>query len=160
MKHPILDKHGIIFWDQDKTLIDGPHSDFFRDYIAHHTEKKHFIITFRDKDWANDIWEELQEAGLDARRHIQSVENCPEDIYKSFAVEICGKFDHLTEEEKAWVAKVDVATYRRHLSEFLCWKAMRAKELGGTLLVDDLEDWVIHGCKLHGVEFYHSHTKF
>jgi hypothetical protein len=64
LSHPILDKHDIIAWDMDGTLIDGVNSKQFIAYINQHFRKKHYVITFRDAVWGATVELELEEAGL------------------------------------------------------------------------------------------------
>jgi len=158
MRHHILDKHQILGWDFDGTLSNevhqAPNSDFFLAYITAHPEKRHHIITFRDREWANEIWTSFCEIGLDIKL-IRSIESCPDIIHDCFQI------------NKKYGVRPDYYTNTRDLTNeqfienaglFTKWKAERAKQIGCTILVDDIEDWVLDGCEFHGVEFLHAHA--
>lgn len=135
-----LDAHQNLAWDMDGTLNHGPNAERFRAYIAAHPEKRHHVITFRNREWADLIELELRTLGLDPVL-IASVENCPEPLHDMFMLHRSGELEmpkHVAE---------------KAISAFLRWKGRRASELGCTVLVDDLADWVVQGCQAHGVEF-------
>lgn len=136
----ILEAHQNLAWDFDGTLIQGPNSERFRAYIAAHPQKRHHVITFRDREWADLIPMELGTLGLDPAL-IASVENCPEPLHDMFM---------LGREPGSGVPRriADMAVHH-----FLRWKGRRARELGCTILVDDIADWVVRGCEEHGVAF-------
>jgi hypothetical protein len=137
--HAVLDQHSHLGWDMDSTLVGGPNSEFFRRYIAEHRNKRHHIITFRFQSWADLIPAELSAAGLDPVT-ISGIHACPPHLYDLHNEGLLMPSDVTRE-----------ASYA-----FLRWKGRVARRLGCTLLVDDLEDWVIHGCKEEGVGFLHS----
>lgn len=138
MRNTILDNHKTIAWDVDQTLVNGPNSRFFRDYIRSNTDKVHYLVTFRTpRFWAEEALEELRSHGLDPTL-IAGVSSVPTDLFEAFA--------------------------RRHefpdhplLDDFEHWKGMEAARLGCTLLVDDMEQAVIRGCARHSVTFVHAH---
>jgi hypothetical protein len=135
-----LDAHKKIGWDMDQTLIQGRNSERFRAYIAANPHKRHHVITFRDREWADLIPIELGTLGLDPAL-IASVENCPAPLHDMFMLHRSGELEmpkHVAE---------------KAISAFLRWKGRRASELGCTVLVDDMADWVVQGCQAHGVEF-------
>jgi hypothetical protein len=141
-----LDLHQKIGWDMDGTLIQGPNADLFRAYIVAHPEKRHHVITFRDREWAKVIHHELALVGLDPAL-IASVENCPEPLHDMFM---------LSREPGNVVPKV-VAD--RAVHGFLRWKGRRAGELGCTILVDDMTEWVVLGCQENGVTFLDANVE-
>lgn len=136
VKHNVLDQHEKIAWDCDGTLYQGKNSQAFADYIKAHPEKQHYIITFRDYNWAKECIPDLIDMGL-KDCHFVSVHHCPDDVW-------------MNSQEGSFSQRWD----------FLCWKAKMAIELGCTILVDDMEDAVIHGCTEHGVAFLHAHSSF
>ena len=158
MKHEVLDRHQKIAWDMDGTLVDGPNARFFRDYIAAHPEKDHHVVTFRNRSWANDIWEELESWGFDAHAHIKSIENCPEEIHDCYMINwrMDGAENRRRHREGPHFTRAEFDDLVR---QFPLWKGLRAKEIGCTLLVDDMPSWVVAGCEEHGVEFFHAHTR-
>lgn len=42
---------------------------------------------------------------------------------------------------------------------FLRWKGRRARELGCTILIDDVADWVVTGCRENGVAFLDANVE-
>jgi hypothetical protein len=155
MIHPILDQHEAIAWDMDQTLVDGPNSAFFLDYITHTPHKRHHVVTFRNKSWANTAWAELRELGLDSAKLIRSVENCPEPIHDCFMID--KKFAGRDERHRYYNGPaLTREEFDTNSSLFPLWKAERAKQIGCTILVDDMPQWVKAGCDLHGVQFLHA----
>jgi hypothetical protein len=135
-----LEPHKNIGWDFDGTLSQGANSERFRAYITAHPEKRHHVITFRDREWADLILMELGTLGLDPKL-IASVENCPAPLHDMFMLHHSG--DLCMPQRIA----------QKAIDAFLRWKGRRASELGCTVLVDDMADWVVQGCQAHGVEF-------
>jgi hypothetical protein len=160
MQHPILDKHDVIAWDMDGTLVDGPNSEYFLLYIAAHPEKRHHVVTFRDRAWAAQTWSELRSHGLDARARIRSVENCPEVIHDSYMFHKArgNLYGPRTYEY------FNVATHNELTAEqfddfrqrYPMWKGEKSLQLGATILVDDKPEWVAPGCAHFGIEFLHA----
>lgn len=156
MNHPILDLHDTIGWDMDQTLIKGPNSEFFRDYIVAHPEKTHRIITFRNKSWADTAYDELESYGLvGARSLISSIENCPETWHDYYMI---NTHPHYSWEKidmlKRGLVTQDVLDECVH--NFLRFKGARCKEVGCTVLVDDLPQWVMPGVNENGITFVHA----
>jgi len=138
MRNTVLDNHKTIAWDIDETLINGPNSRFFRDYIRGNPEKAHFLVTFRTpRAWAEEALEQLRAHGLDPAL-IAGVSSVPVDLFAAFANR---------HEEPSHPL----------LDDFDHWKGMEAARLGCTILVDDMEASVIRGCQRHSVTFIHSH---
>lgn len=140
MKNALLDPHQSIAWDADKSLVFGPNSQFFCDYIKAHPEKQHHVVTFRDPLWAAQVFNDLIPYGLE-KHHITSVNACPQDLEYAFAV------------RKLFYDPVAVDAY-------INWKGKTAKELGCTVLVDDMQEAVLPGCQKYGIKFLHAHRDF
>ena len=151
--HPVLDKHSIIAWDMDNTLINGPNSDYFRDYILRHPEKSHHIITFRNKTWADMIWGELGRIGFDARTHISAIHNCPEDIHDSFMVTGSGNIAILNFMHSR---RMEMQDFERNITAFPLWKGFKCKQIGASIIIDDMPDFVIPGCSKYDIEFVNA----
>lgn len=164
--HKILDLHDFIGWDVDKTLINGKKSFFWRAYVESNPSKQHHIITFRSKKDAEDVYKELSSEFLYPlnEKHFVDLHYMPFDISKDFdslhpyfiefnhrkcyptqKLERILKRENITLEE---VISIKDAVYD--------WKANKCKELGLTVLVDDLEKIVKHGCDLNEVTFVNS----
>lgn len=141
MKHDLLDDHAVIAWDMDSTLVNGPNSEFFRAYILAHPEKRHVVITHRTpRAWAEDVYRELAPYGI-TRDHIQAVYNVPCDLYHAWAQQ-----ESFPQPEK--------------VAAFLAYKGMQAKQVGATVLIDDMHTTVEQGCLDHGVTFIHALGEF
>lgn len=157
MFHPILDKHDAIAWDMDGTLSDevhrAPNAKFFLAYIAAHPEKRHHIITFRNRSWADQIWGSLSALGINVSL-VRSVESCPEIVHDCF--QISQKYGNRPDYYMS-ASELTHDEFAKHVARFTKWKAERAKQIGCTILVDDIADWVVDGCEHHGVEFLHAH---
>jgi len=151
--HPILRKHSIIAWDMDQTLVNGPNSAYFLDYIRRHPEKKHNIITFRNKSWANMIWAELEKVGFDAHKHISAIYNCPEDIHDSFMVKSSG----MIEINRFMQSRsMSLGDFDKNVEFFPLWKGFQCKKIGATVIIDDMPDFVVQGCEKYDVEFVNA----
>jgi hypothetical protein len=155
--HSILDQHEVIAWDMDGTLVDGPNAAKFLSYLALTPNKRHHVITFRNRLWANQVWAELRASGLDSATFIRSVESCPEPIHDCFMIEHRMDGRDVRQRYMA-MAKITDAEFFDNADKFVEWKGERAKAMGCTLLVDDMPAWVKPGCEKHGVDFLHSHA--
>lgn len=129
MSHPLLDHHTNIAWDIDGTLINGPNSSMFRQYIINHPEKTHYLVTFRDFDWAQQAYQELAPHGI-SREMIAGIMDCPHKLQDGSP---------------------------NSLAYYMEWKGKVSAEIGCTVLVDDMDYMVMSGCLAHGVTFVHSH---
>ena len=156
MIHPVLDMHDTIGWDMDQTLIKGPNSKFFRDYVIAHPDKTHRIITFRNKSWADDIFDELDAQGfVNSKQHFVSIENCPENWHDYYMIATLPHHaalrKHLLDTQQVTQEYLDECVH-----EFLRFKGKRCKETGCTVLVDDLPRWVMPGVNENGIAFVHA----
>lgn len=156
--HPILDQHDVIAWDMDGTLVDGPNAAFFLSYIALTPQKRHHIITFRNRAWADTCWAELRHNGLvEVKTLIRSVESCPELIHDCFMIR--HRLDG-AEERRRFLDHRELTRdeFETHAEAFREWKGERAMILGCTILVDDMAPFVLPGCTKHAVTFLHAHA--
>jgi len=129
-----LEVHRSIAWDLDGTLINGVNSRLFIDYINAHPHKEHHVITFRTPDSDKEFWlDELASLGVE-RSLIRSVQCVPNELYIAYATR--GGFG-------------GKAMY----NEFFLFKGRAAKEIGATVLVDDMPSLVLPGCKAYGIAF-------
>lgn len=141
LSHPLLDSHKVIAWDMDGTLVGGANSEFFRAYILAHPEKEHHIVTFRtgasprfgkSKLWKDDAIHELLDHGV-ALDTISATHGIPDEL-----------FDQISSKRLIVPGTHDAALY---------WKAAKSKEIGATVLIDDLVAWTEEGCRYHGIAF-------
>jgi hypothetical protein len=139
MKNNLLDPHQNIAFDLDGTLVNGPNSQYFCDYILANPDKNYHLVTFRDQTWAERIYAELASTGL-KKINFSTLNSIPQDIYMSYA-------------SKGNIGGVDLGM------KFVYWKGWISKHLGATVLVDDMEDLVLPGCKKYGVAFINAWSK-
>ena len=133
MRHELLDHHQRIGWDIDGTLLGGPNSTFFRDYVTAHPEKEHHLITFRDEHGAHVAVVDLVRLGIPSAR-ITSVNFCPQHLWLAWT-----RREEYYDEEKC--------------TGYLAWKGETAKKLNCTVMVDDVPMEVSPGCIRNGVAF-------
>lgn len=151
----LLDKHDVIAWDFDGTLVDGPLSHLWRAYLRENPQKEHHIITFRtgpsraglDGTWAEDCYWELASFGIRNTR-IKAVHSIPQEIFQYYGVArlYCD------------VSQSLVPEVQRNAEKIMEWKGKCASENGATVLIDDMEEMVRLGCDRYKVQFIHSHT--
>lgn len=150
--HPILDQHEIIAWDMDETLVNGHNSAFFRAYIRANPRKRHHIITFRTpRAWAEQSLLELEVYGVPPRL-IEAVHSVPDELYEAFSEHrvSCASIEEIGRSPDT-PAKV---------RQYLAFKALTAKRIGATLLVDDMAALVEADCVANGVVFLNAIGKF
>ncbi len=110
--------HQKIGIDLDGTLIEHPHSRRLQKFIIDHPDKEFHIVTFRSHGMQHNIARDLRISttltqvplGLN---HFAGVHNIPDTLYENMV-----RFD-------------------RH-DPYYCWKADKCKELGCTVIVDDV----------------------
>lgn len=161
VRHKILDQHDSICWDMDGTLVanhfPAPNADFFHSYIKAHPQKRHVILTFRNKEWADEIYDELEGLGMrNARSLISEIISCPSMIHDSYMMHT--NRPHMVDRFKDHFG-LDDETFMEYVDAFTFWKGKMAKAAGCTILVDDLPEWVVDGCTEHGVVFLHAHEE-
>jgi len=159
--HPILKKHSVIAWDMDQTLVNGPNSEYFQDYIRRHPEKSHHIVTFRNKNWADTIFGELENIGFDAYKHISAVHSCPEDIHDSYMAKNSGG---MVMHRFMLSRSMSLEQFNKNVSAFPIWKGFQCKKIGATIIIDDMPTFVVPGCAKYDIEFINAldplHVKF
>ena len=64
MPHDIVRNHHTFAWDMDETLVNGPHSPFWRECVKARPDALHYIVTFREKIDTLTIWDELSSVSL------------------------------------------------------------------------------------------------
>lgn len=145
----ILETHDRIAWDFDGTLVDGPMSHHFCDFIRANPQKEHHIVTFRDLGMARAIPYELEPYGLTVAA-FKGIHTCPPKYWRAFTMASVNPHN--------WLAAQRAGTLPASLSDpdigrYLHFKGRKARELGCTVLIDDMADLVVAGCREHGIEF-------
>lgn len=137
----------------DLTLVDGPNSASLRAYIAAHPEKTHHLVTFRSpKTWAMMALDELEEHGLD-RSLIADVHSVPHEHWMAHE-------RHLGACEVARARGVESPAMPKDARLYVTFKALTAKRIGATIMVDDKPDHVEAACNEHGIAFLDALGEF
>lgn len=145
-----LSAHRSIAWDIDQTLVGGKFSNEFILFIQSHPEIEHHLITFRNKDWADEVWSDLKpKMGANVRDLFVDVHNCDEDDWHFFSVRN-SPFGGLTGDPE-----MDTILNAAH-DAVMTYKGRKASELGCTILVDDLIQMVHEGCSAYGVSLMNA----
>lgn len=141
MQDEHLDPHAVIAWDMDGTLIDGPNGAYFCQYIVANPQKQHHIVTFRTpRAWAEFSPFELAPYGI-TRSMIAGIHNVPDELYHAYAQRLT-----FFQPEK--------------VEAYFEWKGLKSKEIGATVLVDDMPNHVLPGCQKYGITYVDSHGTF
>lgn len=155
MSFSILDQHEAIGWDFDGTLIRHSRSEAMHAYILANPNKKHVIVTFRTFGWQERVWQHLAETypQAPARELFQGVVNIGEDRF--FAVDSeCDSRIGLHRQHDA-LRTIDGKIYLTDIQSYVHWKGEACRHHGLSVLVDDMRDLVLPGCRRHGIEYLH-----
>lgn len=163
----ILDKHDIIFWDFDETLVNGVNSELYQNYIKDNSHKTHYIITFRTKYQSLPIYDILNMDKVIGKENINGLFSAPESIYmsKMMLPELFQQLDHKKKNLKNEISD-NLIRYNISWEEFyeaydiICrWKPTICSKYGKTILVDDLDYMVEDDCNRLGIEYLNSSKK-
>ena len=131
-----LNSHQRLGIDFDGTLVGHKHSQILQQYIVTNPEKEFHLITFRSHGRQWDITEDLRESVLHEThvritgRHFVQVHNMSDEDFTAYNGAI-------------------------RQPEFYLWKATKCKEIGCTILIDDMADFLHEYCVAHGVACFH-----
>lgn len=165
MPHDVVRNHSCFGWDMDETLVNGTHSEMWRSCVLASPEADHYVVTFRKKDDALKVWDELEslyELPL-TRDMFTGLLFMPDRVRLPYdtlpsrlrKVDVYSEPDAKT--KRALVLyKYEWEDVKQRHQAVHHWKAEACKSVGATVLVDDLEHLVKPGCDLHGVEFVNS----
>lgn len=153
-----LDSHTVIAWDMDRTLIGGPKSLEWRQYLLGRRDAVHHVITFRTgpskipgrehlQTWVDDVSDQLEAHGV-PRDRIAGVHGIPPHIFAAYGMDPRYRADDVHHPE--------VQKFLSEQLELREWKGKKAHELGATVLIDDMPDMVLLGCLRYGVRFVNS----
>lgn len=139
-------KYAKIGIDFDETLIDHEYSADLWDFIAKNPYNQEFyIVTFRSGGLELRIWDDLAIRGSRLEpRHFAGVLTCPHEIWRDFHY---GDAATTTPKLITSLAALD--------HPYLEWKGMVCADNEIEILVDDMPDMVLGGCRKHGVEYVH-----
>ena len=158
-----LDSHECIGWDVDRTLIYGPLSARFRQYVRRNPHKKHWLITFRTDLYAERVYDELATAadyplGFE---EFQGLVNLPIDIEDNWvrvpnALDRVCDYNLTRKQERILIHNKlnidDVVLANRTMWN---WKPLQCVKLGCGVLVDDIKHLKGY-CHTHGVSYFNS----
>jgi hypothetical protein len=165
--HPILNDHTIIAWDVDLTLVDGRKSIFWRRWLKDNREgRKNWIVTFRTDTALQEVWKDLTTCHEPLEvSWFEGLYSIPPDLAKSYV-----SLHHLlkgieTPEQVTPKLTRILDRFGPSLDEVIhlnktsrLWKAQTCKDIGATVLVEDLEDFCKPGCDIHGIVFVNAIT--
>lgn len=133
--HAVLDACQGIAWDIDGTLIDNVNAPFFAAFIRATPGKSHHVVTHRLARYGLDTEAMLARIGLPPAL-FAGIHYCPEDLREAYEASFSRDPDRL--------------------ARFLDWKGLTAAANGCGVLVDDVPDTALDGCRRHGVAFLNS----
>lgn len=157
-----LAQHKSIAIDMDDTLVGMPYCKTLRQWIVeNHQNHNLWIITFRNNKDAGTVWDELAEWRV-PKTCFKGLYNTPQEVWNLANKGKDGLFwqDRNTRKFERYMM-LNKCTPELMLEWTMLpkmWKAKVASELGCTLLIDDLEDWVKPGCDAYGVQWLHPNT--
>ena len=159
----LLKQHDIIGWDIDRTLIAGPNSELFREYVKRHPEKQHHLITFRSSqhdldnmkydlcfsDFSIDLFSGIHCVPADVGRSMYSYD----PVHLSLAC-------HPDISDETFFRNTSMRNNRqemvRNLIAFNNFKPLKCREIGSGVLIDDMVRTLKDPCERHGVTLIDS----
>jgi|ERR1051326_232568 hypothetical protein len=136
---PLLISHQKVGIDFDGTLIEHPRSRLLQRFILANRDKEFHIVSFRSHGMEKNIERDLRISTLMTQvplglQHFTGVHNVPDALYEGWAM--FGDAD------------------QQKVKDYLCWKATKCRELGCTIIVDDMSDVGPH-CEEIGIRYLH-----
>jgi len=140
-----LQRHAVLAWDFDDTLVGHHASPAMHRYIAHTPQTRHLIITFRAQGLHTRLWNDLAAATrLIGQTHFERAIHL--DDHLSDTVQRLRRL-----RARNLYAGPDSPAERAYRH----WKGMICAQIGAGLLIDDRTDDVQPGCAAFGVELLH-----
>jgi hypothetical protein len=133
-----LADHKIIAWDFDDTLVGHAGSRRFQEFIkANPYGQEHHIVSFRSHGMEQQFDRDLFESCGDllTLADFKGIHNVPDTLY---------------EEHRPTRLIINLVE-----DPYLTWKGMICDQIGATVLVDDMSDFVARGCEQYGVLHIH-----
>lgn len=154
MSFSILDRHAAIGWDFDGTLIRHARSETMHQWIRANPHKKHVIVTFRTFGWQDRVWQHLADIypNAPARELFQGVVGIEQERFVAVGPE-----DHriaLHRQHDA-LRTIDGQIFITEIEPYVHWKGEACRRHGLSILVDDMRDLVLPGCRKHGIDYLH-----
>lgn len=120
-----------IAFDLDDTLIgENPYKSLFWYYIKNNKNKKYFIVTFRTKEKAFTMWDEIN---TESNGIISKNNFFQHDLFINDMI-------------------------LKDIKKIKTWKGETCHKLKCEILIDDLEEYVLEGCKKYNIDFINSLT--
>ncbi|MCS7316788.1 MAG: hypothetical protein NZZ41_00495 [Candidatus Dojkabacteria bacterium] len=126
-----LKNYTSIAFDLDGTLIgDNYYKHCFWDFISKNKNIDYFIVTFRERKECVSLWEEIEKEsnGLLTKNNFKTHDFFIDNFVK------------------------------QNNNELKLWKGFVCANIGAQILVDDMQELVIEGCKKYGIDFFNSKT--
>lgn len=135
-----ISKHTSLCWDLDGTLFDHPDTEQFAEFIRTNPFNQVFhIVTFRTHRLVTDIVPDLEDIGLNPM------------MFKTI--------NHPTNAEYAqYYLAMKRGTEGMDHPAIVFWqnfKGATCARLRSNLLIDDMRDDVLPGCRTFGIEYIH-----
>lgn len=154
----ILNKHDILAWDLDETLINGKNSDFFQRYVLFHPEKEHNIVTYRTGKDLDLIFDDLGSHFKGYNSEIFSnIYSVPEQMDRDYynlsikARQLCDK-EFVPDQTFYRKFKIDREEVKEVCNAYKEWKPKTCSEIGASILIDDLYKHLKNACELYNVQ--------
>lgn len=162
----ILRDHMSIGWDIDETLINGPNSRKFQQFVVNNPQISHNLVTFRnDKEDIDNIANDLM--SMDIGFHIGLF-----DELRTVPLSIVEKYNEVhahfkTKKEYTSKKAIRILEYHKTTQEEVEkiikdmheWKSLACLEIGSTILVDDIYDDQKDHCDRNGIIILDSLAK-
>jgi hypothetical protein len=156
-----LNDHKIIGLDMDETLVGGPCSYILREWVKENfINKELWIVTFRVGVYVPQVWSELASFHIN-RRQFAGLKSLPNALFNDYC-EVKKAFKYKDTNPNKFQRFLNAHKWteeeaqRKH-DALLHWKGETCASIGATVLVDDLPEMVIPGCKANNITLIHSH---
>lgn len=160
MYYDILNSHDIVALDIDDTLVAGPKSLELQDWVSkNHDKKEIHLVTFRTGFNFQQVDGTLRWYNV-PKEWFKGIHGIPQNVselyymarnVKDLLRDRPAKADRVLNYHKLDLDQVD-----KLILDAKLWKGKKCKEIGATVLVDDLEYMVLPGCEHYGIQFVSS----
>lgn len=133
-------------------MIDGPSSAELQAFVREHPEKKFWIISFRTPRQLETVDAELRRSGL-KRACFQRIIPMPERLLLAFDEDQLRRRVARLPGIESKDAVLFPGEYR-----VVHWKGYVCHKIGATVLVDDMPEYVLPGCRDYRIEFINALT--
>jgi len=156
----VLNNHDVIGLDMDDTLMYGYRSHILQDWILkNYPLKELWVVTFRTGVYVNTVFDELKGVGLKSHM-FKGIKSVPSQLYFKHK-EAANAYIIKNQNLKKYYRFLEYKNYtekdlEKNYNDYLEWKGLACKEIGATILLDDLPDKVLPGCDKYNIDFINS----